>query len=158
MEIIDYPDYLIYPDGRVWSKPRKGTKGGYIKHYLNSDGYWNIQLSEKSKGKSFKVHRLLAIHFIPNPHNYPQVDHINRIKLDNRLENLRWVTPSMNCNNKGEYKNNTSGHKYINYQKGNNRWEFKYTKRPSIRIQFQSKIDCVCYKFIYILKIKTFHK
>ena len=157
MEIIDFPNYLIYSDGRIWSKPRKGRKGRYMKHTLNSDGYYRVCLSEKCKEKTFKVHRLLAIHLIPNPHNYREVHHINRIKSDNRLENLRWVSPSMNSNNKGEYKNNTSGHKYIYYRKEINRWRF-FIYRKKISIHYENKIDCLCYKFIYILKIKTFHK
>jgi len=159
MEIIDYPDYLIYRDGRVWSKSRKGrVTGRYMTHSLTTRGYYQVCLYNNSKTKTFLVHRLLAIHFIPNPHNYPEVDHINRIRTDNRLENLRWVSPSMNCNNKGEYKNNKSGHKYIGYHKRDKKWRFRYKKRPSIHIQFQSKIDCLCYKFIYILKIKTYNK
>jgi len=158
MEIIDYPNYLIYRDGRIWSKPRKGrVTGRYMTHFLNSHGYYYVQLTEKSKRKTISVHRLLAIHFIPNPHNYREVDHINRIRTDNRLENLRWVTPSMNSNNLGEYKTNTSGHKYIYYRKENNTWRFNI-KQKKISICYENKIDCLCYKFIYILKIKTYNK
>ena len=51
-------------------------------------------------GKTFQKHRLIAKHFIDNPNNYQQVDHINHIKTDNRVENLRWVSNQMNNNNK----------------------------------------------------------
>ena len=51
------------------------------------------------KRRSFRVHRLIAETFIPNPENKPHVDHINRNPADNRVENLRWVTRSENMRN-----------------------------------------------------------
>ena len=48
---------------------------------------------------SFKIHRAVAELFVPNPDNKPFIDHINTNTLDNRAENLRWVTQKENCNN-----------------------------------------------------------
>lgn len=58
-------------------------KDGYFIIYCETDDGYKTQLH---------VHRAKALAFIPNPENLPQVDHINRIKTDNRIENLRWAT------------------------------------------------------------------
>lgn len=62
---------------------------------LCKNGYYMVY----SKKKYHLVHRLIAIAFIPNPENKPEIDHINTIRTDNRIENLRWVTHKENCNN-----------------------------------------------------------
>ena len=62
-------------------------------------------------GRKFKVHRLVAYMFIPNPDNKPQIDHINTIKTDNDIKNLRWVTNKENCNNNLTRIHNSKTHK-----------------------------------------------
>lgn len=66
------------------------------KQSFDKDGYCKCTLFIKCKCKCFSVHRLIAIHFIPNPENKPCVNHINGIKNDNSIENLEWVTNSEN--------------------------------------------------------------
>lgn len=60
-----------------------------------------------------RVHRLVAEAFIPNPENKREVDHLNRIRHDNRVENLRWATGLENHANMSTYKNNKLGHQHI---------------------------------------------
>ena len=100
MEIQGYPNYLIYDDGRVFSKRGKGK---FLKDYNGGKGYRQIRLCNGiDDRKKMYIHRLVGIHYIPNPDpiNKPEIDHINRNKCDNRVENLRWVNRSENNLNK----------------------------------------------------------
>ena len=102
MEVEDYPNYLIYEDGSVYTKPRHRVKGGLLRQQLNKQGYYKVGLWKDNKSKSFFVHRLVALNYIPNPHNYPEVDHIDRDPRNNHLYNLRWCDRQMN-NDKKDY-------------------------------------------------------
>jgi hypothetical protein len=115
MEVEGYSNYLIYKDGRVWSKKRNK----YLKPRINRYGYMDINLCKNGKKKKWSVHRLVALAYIPNPENKPQIDHINRNRKDNRLENLRWATSSENNINKGVSKTNILGVKNISKTKSN---------------------------------------
>lgn len=95
-----------------YSKNMAGTYGtilnrqGDIKQpYIDKDGYYRVRLKdENGKFKSLLVSRLVAITWIPNPDNKPEVDHINRNKLKNEITNLRWSTSSENLKNRTCYK------------------------------------------------------
>ena len=158
MEIQNYSDYLIYPNGTVFSKKRKGI---FLKPRADGVGYHQVGLSKNGKEVKYLVHRLVGIHYIPNPENKKEVDHINRDKTDNRIENLRWVNRSENQQNTGMNSNNKSGHKNISYYKQNDTWRYgKMINKKRIQKAFKSKIDCICYKFIieYLIKYKDFYK
>lgn len=80
--------YQIDEVGNVWSvKSKKFLKPG-----INECGYKYVILCKNGKRKNYKVHRLVAEAFIPNPDNLPQVNHRNEDKLDNSVENLEWVS------------------------------------------------------------------
>ena len=91
-EIPGYENYIITDVNTVFNVKRKKL----IKVQVDKDGYLVVQLCKNSKPKKFKMHRLVAMAFIPNPENKPQVNHINGIKFDNSIENLEWVTQSEN--------------------------------------------------------------
>lgn len=86
--IKGYEDYLISDTGQVYSS----KTGKYLKPSKNKDGYYQVDLYKNRKRKTIFIHRLVAQAFIDNPENKPTVDHVNRDRLDNRVENLRWAT------------------------------------------------------------------
>lgn len=90
--------------------------GKLLKSTVNAVGYQVVSLYDPStkKSKQYKVHRLVAEAFIPNVENRPMIDHINAIKTDNRVENLRWCTHKENMNNPHALK------KRSDYMKRNN--------------------------------------
>lgn len=91
-DVVGYENlYSVTSDGRVIGKKSgKELKRSYC------NGYARVKLYRDAKGKTILVHRIVADAFIPNEQGKPQVNHINSIKDDNRVENLEWVTQSEN--------------------------------------------------------------
>lgn len=96
--------YEISNLGRIRTIPRE-RYNGFGKHWVDSiirkpqmsnKGYHILRLTKDGVTKNYRVHRLVAQHFIPNPNNYKIINHINEIKTDNRVENLEWCTQQYN--------------------------------------------------------------
>lgn len=67
-----------------------------LKTHIGVDGYYKVGLCKDGKIKKLRLHRLIALAFIPNPLNKPCINHKNGNKLDNRIENLEWCTRAEN--------------------------------------------------------------
>jgi hypothetical protein len=113
--------YSVSNRGRV----RNTRTGRILRQSDNGKGYVNVGLVPDGQAcvhTTFSVHRLVATAFIPNPEGLPHIDHINRQKLDNRAENLRWAKPHLNGQNNGLSRRNTSGYKGVYFNKGAQKW------------------------------------
>ncbi len=104
-DIIGYEGlYQISNLGRIKSLPRIRniryrpymTKERILTPTIGNNGYCYIMFQLNSVPKRYLVHRLFAIHFIPNPENKPQINHKNGIKHDNIPTNLEWCTSAEN--------------------------------------------------------------
>lgn len=96
--------YAITEDGQVWSYKRQK----FIKPY-KQNGYLLVTLFKDGNSKNYRIHRLVAGAYLPNPNNYPEVHHINSIRTDNRIENLAWVSKEDNLRQrKRKYKTHTA--------------------------------------------------
>ena len=80
--------YAVTSCGKVWSY--KNEKFLTPKHSVK--GYLFVSLSKDGKVKNYRIHRLVAEAYLPNPENLPQVDHIDNDKTHNYVNNLQWIT------------------------------------------------------------------
>lgn len=120
--IKGFEGYQVSNMGRV----KNIDRGSYLSLRTTQKGYLSIKLSKNGVRTNFLVHRLVAEAFLPNPENKPYIDHINGIRDDNRIENLRWCTTKENNNNpiykerksnSQKYGDNVNSKKVIQYNR-----------------------------------------
>lgn len=110
--IKDYEkSYLVSNYGNVISI----KKGARMLPHLDYKGYLRVQLSSDGIKKNKKIHRLVAEAFIPNPLNLPEVDHIDTIRTNNIVTNLRWASGSSNTRNRDVCKKASSKYNGVRF-------------------------------------------
>ena len=97
-DIPGYPGYKISDHGNLWNMKLKRI----LESPLNKDGYQRIGLWNSQVCKKFFIHRLVAIAFIPNPEDKPQINHKDGNRTNNNLSNLEWVTNQENITHRIE--------------------------------------------------------
>lgn len=95
VDVKDYEGhYMVDARGNIFSLKRNRV----MTPCKSNNGYLQVHLTKDGKMKSFKIHRLVAMAFIPNPYNLPQVNHKDEDKCNNHVDNLEWCTQSYNLN------------------------------------------------------------
>lgn len=121
-------------DGRDtnYEVSNKGNVRNTLKDFVLKQGtrneYRQVTLSVRNIKERHKVHRLVAIVFLPNPYDKPFVDHIDGTRSNNNVENLRWATNSENQINTKLSPKNTSGVRGVSWDKQDKIW------RASIKV------------------------
>ena len=82
----------------------RNNKYHQLSQWVDNVGYYQVVFRQNGKRKYVRVHRLIAETLIPNPNNFPQVNHIDGNKLNNNINNLEWTTNAINT--KHGYDNN----------------------------------------------------
>ena len=115
-----------YKDGHLIYKisTSRRVKVGDVAGCINARGYIVVGIN----GKPYPASRLIWIYFNDDIPEGLQIDHINNIKTDNRIENLRTATNSQNMYNRLKHKDNTSGFKGVYYCKNTNKWAAQINK------------------------------
>lgn len=107
------------------------------KHNISKDGYPVVSIETPNGWRSIAVHRLIATAFVPNPNNYPEVDHINFIRTDFSVSNLQWITHAENV--RRSIKNYPDRHGTNNSNYGNRKLSQFYKEHPEIAKEKQGR-------------------
>jgi len=131
--IIGYEGYFACPTGRIWATAKRRWGERYLKTWLIGHGYEMVMLYKDTSPSKFLVHRLIAQAFISNPDNLREVNHKDGNKLNNRPENLEWVSSKQN--KKHAWDNGSYTHR------GSNHWKTNLTEEQVRNVKRLTRED-----------------
>ena len=86
--------YAATEDGQIWSY----YSNKCLKQNKSSNGYYKVNLSKDGVSHTYQAHKLIALTFLPNPDNLPQINHKDENKANNAVSNLEWISQIDNLN------------------------------------------------------------
>jgi hypothetical protein len=130
---IEYLNRILRVDPETgilyWKIKRSNRKAGSIAGRSSPRGYVNISID----GPTYRAHRIVfALHYGRWP--IGEIDHLNRIKSDNRIENLAECTRAENGQNRGMLSSNTSGYRGVSWDKHHRKWRAAISRNGKSRI------------------------
>jgi hypothetical protein len=149
-KIDEFDNYSVSNFGRVIND----KTGRIIKAVKDSYGYLIVCLYKNKIPKNFKIHRLIGIAFIENVNDCETIDHVNRNRLDNRLDNLRWANHSQNSSNRGKQQNTSSQFIGVYFNKASNKWKSHITinNKQNHLGYFNTELEASEFRQKYILE------
>ena len=141
-------NYGICKNGMIYSHLSKR----FLKQHKHSLGYFKVNLFINGKEKTFLVHRLVALAYIPNPLNKSQVNHINGDKSCNMYHNLEWVTPKENVRHAWD---NGLNKNTLKQRQASTKRHSKHIYDTKNKIYFSSVKDAALYYGEYYPRMKN---
>lgn len=144
--------YQISNYGRVKSLKNRQGNVQLLKQQVKPNGYCQVSLYKNNKYGYFNVHRLVAIAFIPNPNNLPEVNHIDEDPTNNRVDNLEWCTRSYNINygnrnskvsEKAKNWKHTLGKHWTSSNRGSKNHNSKPVAQYDLENNFMNRFDSI---------------
>lgn len=157
--IPDFPGYEVSNRGRIrsyWKKIGYPSKDvlqkevqRFLKTHIGRDTRERVTLYKNTQRRTFLIHRLVAIVFLPNPYNHIHIDHIDRNTLNNSVLNLRWASPHQNMLNRGINTRNKTGVKGVEYCPRQNfkKWKACWKENgKNVSKYFDTKEEAINYR------------
>ncbi len=131
--ITEFPWLVVTKEGNIINY--KGKVPRVLKGHKDKNGYMSFNTRKRpEKAKTFIIHRLVALAFIPNPENKEFVDHKDGNRSNNNIGNLKWVTQKENMNTEQYKKTNSNRHAKRKWMKGLTYWELELAASGDLSI------------------------